>query len=258
MPSPQKVVQFRSSNFITLYLSTVFLTGIIWLIFIGLSYAGFPFPQIEIEKFFDLGFFSISIFGVIVFLTMVPFQTVEAKLSPGFYSRIFNTPLAHFGIYVLMSCSIFCFLIIALQHMLDKNIYLSQLFIAMVTAIIFAILFHRFWVLRCLYQPYIVNKYINKLAREETDEEIWIELFECTYKSIKQYRVSDARNFIDLMFHVYQKCSDEEKTSLLDEDLMSLYAIAQESRPIARFIEEKWPFLILKFSSGVAPIKLDR
>ncbi|KAF3362883.1 hypothetical protein PHSC3_000417 [Chlamydiales bacterium STE3] len=244
MVQPKKVVRFQATNVFILPLATFLLIATFWLILVALTSIGFPFPEIALDKFFDLGFFSISIFGIIVFLTMVPFQTVEGKLSPIFYSKIFNAPAAHFGLYVLMFSSIVCFVVIALQQALNMVGYLSQLFIALVMSIVFAILFHRFWVLRCLYQPYIVYKYIKTLEWDESAEEIWLELFECAFKAIKQGRVSDAKNLIDLMAHIYNKCPSQERHVVLREDIMSLYAAAQESRPIARSLEEKWPFCI--------------
>ncbi|MGZ3632713.1 MAG: hypothetical protein ACXU9U_02360 [Parachlamydiaceae bacterium] len=246
MLSPKKRVHIKLVNFFMLFLASTFLITFYWLLLVSLTYLGFPFPEIKIEKFYDLGFFSISTFGLIVFLTMVPFQTVETQLSPGFYSKIFNNPSAHFGLYVLMFSAIICFLIIAFQQAVDMGVYLSEMFIALIISIISAILFHRFWVLRYLYQPYVVYTYIKTLKWEETDEEIWFELFECTFKAIKQGRLSDAINFLDLLNRIYDKCAHTESSVGMREDLICLRKLAKECRPVASIIEKKWPFVSQK------------
>jgi hypothetical protein len=242
MRNPKKIFQIPNSHFLILFLLSFLLINLFWLLFIALVNIGLPFPDIKVEKFLDLGFSTISVFGIIVFLTLVPFQNVEDKLSPIFYAKIFNSPLAHFGLCLLMLCAVISFLAIGLQQTLETNKYLSQLFLALLTSIIFAILFHRFWALRCIYQPYIVYKYIKSLKYEESDEEIWLQLFECSFKAIKQGRLNDARNFIDLMEDIYHRPSNQEKIMILREDMLNLYALAHEIRPLARFIEEKWPF----------------
>ncbi len=245
MLSPQKVVACgQFSNFIKSLLRSIFLIGAFWILFIGLSYAGCPLPGIKVEKFFDLGFFAFSTFGFIIFLTMVPFQTVEGKLSPGFYSRIIRNSWAHFGLYVLLVCSIICFFVLAFYQNHNADKYLSHLFMALVAAIVFSILFHRFWVLRHLYQPYTVYKNIAELIQEESKEEVWIELLECSYKAIKDGRLSDAKNFIQLISFISQDQHKEKKALLYeDEDLRSLYTAALELRPLARYMEAKWPSL---------------
>ncbi|MBS4168914.1 hypothetical protein [Parachlamydia sp. AcF125] len=246
MPTFKKILPFRLSNFIMLVSLTLVTIGAFWLFFIGLTQAGICFPEIKTEQFADLGFFSVSIFGVIIFLTMIPFQTVEGRLSPGFFSRISNRTTAHFGLYVLVTAAIMSFLIISLQKMYFVEHYLSQLFAALIASIIFAIIFHRSWVIRCLYQPYVIYQHIHELKGEETEEETWLELFECVYKAIKQGRINDARNIINLMSHHFKDCCREGKTKALHEDLANLYAIAQDCRPVARIMEKKWPFLLSK------------
>lgn len=242
----QKVLRFRFSNFIKLSLSSLFTIGGVGCLFIAFAYLGFPFAEIKVEKFFDLGFFSVSIFGLIIFLTMIPFQAVQERLSPGFFSRISSNPRAHFGLYVLITSAIICFLVIALQQIPIIEKYLSELFLALTVAIIFAIIFHHCWVIRHLYQPYVVYNHIKELKGEESVEETWLELFECVYKAIKQGRVSDARNIINLITHNFNQDITKKENRMLYEDLTNLYTIARECRPIARLMEKKWPFLLNK------------
>lgn len=244
MIEPQKLPTMQLSKGLILTFWSLLTIGAFWLLFICLNHAGCPFPEIKKEKFFDLGFFALSAFGLIIFLTMTPFQMAETQLSPGFFSRIFNTPKAHFGLYVLIASSILCFLVIAFEQIPFVEKYLNHLFMAIIAAITFAILFHRSWVIRCLYQPYVVYQHIKDLRWEEPAEDVWMELFECTHKAIKQGRFSDAINFIDLMSYVYWECTKKGQNKILTEDLENIYKIAAgEARPVSRFLEEKWPFL---------------
>jgi|GEM_PF-6085546 len=229
--------------FFTLLFSTLLTIFTLWGLFIAIHHAGFPFPDIKLERFFDLAFFSISIFGMVIFLTMISFQTVEGRLSPGFLLRIMSTPAAHMGIYVLFISAVFCFLIPTLEKVPFAQTHLNELFMALITSIVLSILIIRSWVLRTLHQPYVVYHHLEALKWEEPIEDAWLELFECTFKAIKQGRINDALNFIGLMSTVFKECS-KEKTQILHEDLLNLHAAAQESRPIARLMERKWPFLL--------------
>lgn len=243
MLSPQKVVRFKFSNFLISTITSLLLIGTLWVSFIALTKAGFPFLHVKIEKFLDLGFFSFSTFSFIIFLTMIPFQTAEGKLSPGFYSRIVRNPWAHFGLYVLMTAAIISLCAIAWDQIYHTRDYLDQLFVALILSIMIAILFHRFWVLRYIYQPYNVYKNIDKLMHDETLEEVWLELVECTHKAIREGRVSDTRNFINLLMRMYQAMNEKERSLVLQEDLKSLYQKAEGFRPICRYMESKWSFL---------------
>lgn len=246
MITPQKVVRFRLSSFLMQLILSLGIIALFWSLCIGLTKMGFAFPRIEVGKFFDLGFFSVSAFGLIIFLTMVPFQTVEGKLSPGFLSRIFKDPRAHIGLYILITTATLSFFIGDFRLIPLVNGYLSQLFIALVCSIIFAVILHRFWVIRCLYQPYVVYKKIKELKWEEPIQDVWLEIYECTFKAIKQNRIHDAMNLIDLMTYIFQEYNKKEDNSVIYKDLESLYLAAQELRPLSRLMELKWPFLMIK------------
>lgn len=243
MISPYQVVQFRLSNIILSVVATLALIGTFWLTFVGLTCAGCPFPQIPIEKFYDLGFFSFSTFSFIIFLTMIPFQTAEGKLSPGFYARTLRNPWSHFGPYLLLTCSIICFLVIALYQTSSDGKYLNQLFMSLVASIITAILFYRVFVLRYLHEPYSVYVNVDKLMKEETREEVWMEILECTYKAVRDARLSDSKNFLNLLMKLYNLNSETERKNVLQEDLKSLYKASGDLRPVSRYMEMKWPFL---------------
>ena len=240
---PKKVVQLKLSNFIISVITSLLLIGSYWGLFIGITYAGCPFPAVNIQKFFDLGFFCFSTFSFIIFLTMIPFQRAEEKLSPGFYSRVIRTPGANFGLYVLMISSIICFAIIDFQQQHTGDFYIDQLFFALTASIISAILFHRFWVLRHLYHPYVVYNNVLKLAEEEGLPHVWEELLECTYKTIGERRLGDSKQFLFLLSLLYPEVKQEQDKVQLHEDLKSVYESARTLKPIVRYMEKEWPFL---------------
>ncbi len=243
MISPYRVIRLRLSTVVLSIFATLILISVFWLIFFILARLGCCFPQISIDKFFDLGFFSLSMFGFIIFLTITPFQTVQGKLSPGFYARMIRNKWSHFSLYILLNCFIFCFLAIAFYQTQFEKEYSSQLYMALICTIIAAIWFHRIWALRYLHEPYIVYANIDKLIQEESKEEVWTEMLECTYKSIKDGRLSDSKNFIKLLDKLYIANNELKEKNILQEDLESLYKAASDFRPISRYMEIKWPFL---------------
>ena len=247
MVTSSKIVHLKVSNIFVSTFASLCLIGIFWVFYIGLERAGYPFLTISIDKFFDLGFYSFQTLGLVIFLTMTPLQSSVEKLSPGFYSRMIRNPWSHFGLYVLLVSSIVCFIAISIyqKRVFTDTTYNSHLFMAIVSAIIFAILFHRFWVLRHIYHPYSVYTFIEKLATEESVKELWIELLECTQKAIQDKRISDASNFIKILSMLYKKSKDDERP-LLNEDIYDLYSAAENSRPITRNIEINWPLLRIK------------
>lgn len=230
-------------NSIVPFLGAIALIGFLWFFFIGLNKIGVLLPLMDVGKFQDLGFFATSTFGLIVFLTMIPFQTVAGQLSGGFLSRVFNTPAAHFGLYVLLISTFISFFVNSLKEFDFVEANLNALFLAIIVTIVFSIVFHRFWVIRYLYQPYVVYKHIKSLSWEESGQRMWVELYECLYKAIVQGRVSDAHYFIALVNHFFENYKNSEHKDILYEDLFSLRTAAQNLRPVARFMEKKWPFL---------------
>lgn len=251
MAPAKRMLSYSFSNLLICTFSALFLTLGFWIFFAYLQFSGYPLPVINISKFFDLGFFSFSFFSFIVFLTMIPFQASEGKLSPGFYARLIRTPQAHFGLYVLILSSMICFIVLAIS----ENNYLTKetcnsLFMAIIASIIFAIVFHRIWVLRSIYQPYVVYKNITKLSQEETREKVWLELLECTYKAIAGRHINYATNFLQLMYLIYQR-HGEHAEIFFGEDLRSLYKATTDFRPVARAMETKWPSLKSSQSSSV-------
>lgn len=243
MLEPKKVVRFQLSGFLLPFLASLCLIGLTWMACIAISQAGYPFPAVS-DKFYELGFFSISTLSFIIFLTMIPLQNVEARLSPGFYSRMVRDPWSHFGLYILIISSIMSFLVLAAPHIRLLQTNLNELFVALVFSEVCAILFYRFWVLCYLYRPYVIYKNIEKLADEESLEDLWLELLECTHKAIKDTRISDARNLIRFLGYIHQKYGQNQKYPFLKEDLQNLYEKTQEFRAVARYFEIKWPFLI--------------
>src|ERR1700722_4671604 len=241
MKSPNKAVHFQTSSILQLIFLPIFLISGLWGVFIFLTYfLGFPFPEATTEKFSELSFFSISLFSFLILLTVVPFQVATEKLSPIFYNKIYNSPSANFGISLLLQNAVISFLIIAFRSIIDI-VYVNQLYIALITSIIVAIFYHRFWVLRCLYQPYLVYKYVETLEDSEPLEEAWLELFECTVKAIKHHRINDVKFLVILMNSIYQKCGKQgSSNNLQNEDIISLYHLSKEIRPLSRFLEKKW------------------
>ena len=87
MHKSNEVVRLNLSNFFTSAAAALVLIVLCFLFFRAIACTGCPLPSIEVTKFHELGFFSLSTFGFIIFLTMIPFQRAEEKLSPGFYSH---------------------------------------------------------------------------------------------------------------------------------------------------------------------------
>lgn len=249
MQPRDKTVHFSFANFLTSSACSFLLIGALWLICAGLQTIGLPFPKIEIGKFSDLSFFALSNFSFITFLSMIPFQTAEGKLSPGFYARIVNRQWSHFGLYILMSCFVACYLVLGFYQNHFSEKLLSQLFFAIIASIIFALIFHRIHTLRYLHQPMIVYENLAQLAEEESLEELWLDLYECTLKAIKENRVSDARSFCNLMAILYSKIKVKEKKIGWEKDLHSLYQAAKDQHPIASQIEKNWSSLALSWKT---------
>lgn len=240
----------RQDEFKVNILNFLICSGLSFLLIMGflgicilLSIVGCPFPVIQLNKFFDLGFFSLSTFSFITFLTMIPFQACEGRLSPGFFSRMICNPWSHFGLHVLMVSAIFCFSILAFYPENDTHEHFNLIFMALLASMVFAILFHRARVLCSIYQPYTVYKNIEQLAEEETREEVWYELLECTYKAISGRHISYAKIFLNLLSTVYQK-NLASGVVWFDEDLKSLYKTTVDLPPIMRYMETKWFFLV--------------
>ena len=250
MKKQNKTLHFNLRNIFILSVCSFFVIGFLWLLCSGLHKIGCPFPEIKGEKFSSLGFFSFSNFSFITFLAMIPFQTAEGQLSPGFYSRIINHPWSHFGLYMLLSCVITCFLILSNHDRLDPQM-LNQLYMAIVGSVVFAAVFHLIQTLRYLYQPLIVYENLTQLANEESSEELWLDLYECILKAIKSNRIGNARNFIDLLQQVYVKVKAQEKIYMFQKDLRSLYDAAKEFPPITRALEKHWPLVMLENNKGV-------
>lgn len=243
MISPKRVIQFKLFAFILSIIVTVGVISIFYLIFAILSYLGCCFPQISIDRFFDLGFFSLSTLGFIIFLTITPFQTVQRNLSPGFYARMIRNKWSHFSLYMLLNCFIFSFLAIAFYQEIFKNEYSGLFYMALTATNITAIWIHRTWALRYLHEPYIVYANIDKLIEEEPYEGVWLDMLECTYKSVKEGRLGDSKNFIKLLRKLYDLTSATEEKNILHEDLKSLYKTTESFRPISRYMEVTWPSL---------------
>lgn len=242
MLQKNKMLHFNLGNFLLSLICSALLIGALWLGCALLQKMGCPFPKIGGNQFSDLGFFALSNFSFITFLSMISFQSAEGQLSPGFYARIVNRPWSHFGLYILMSCFILCFLILSYQHHCSE-LLLSQVYVTVVAAVICAIIFHRNQALRYLYQPLVVYENLAKLATEENSEELWLDLYECTIKAIKSNRVNNARSFIVLMSQIYTKKSGQEKIiNNLKKDVQSLYDAAKDQPPIALQIEKYWHF----------------
>lgn len=243
MFSPNQVVGFQITNFFRSTFMSVLLLGAFWSFFIVLNFMGLRFPEISTGRLFDFGFFSLSIFSFITFLTMIPIQTTEAKLSPGFYERLIHNRWTHFGLYLIVVCSLVS---VAVSLLPANNIFeghFSELFFANLSSILFAIVFHRNWVLRNLYQPYLVYNHIQKLSKEESKQDLWGEVYEITYKALKDGRLGNAKEFISILAYIFYN-NEEVQRAHFDEDLRSLYKTAQEVRPAARYLEEKFPFLL--------------
>lgn len=240
-----KLVRPQFSNFFISTTATLGLILFFWLLFYSITCLGCPLPAPEITRFYDLGFFSFSSFSFIIFLTMIPLQRAEEKLSPGFYSRILHTPWSHFGLYVLFFSSVACFVAIAVHKEFKVEQYLHPLFFALIASIVSAIIFHRFWVLCNLYQPYVVYSNISQLTKEEGIQDAWLELLECTYKTISDKRISDAKNFMLLLGNLYCKVKKKEDLKHMEEDLENLYQFSNQLRHIHRQMERQWPFLTL-------------
>ena len=236
---------FSFKNSFISFFSSFLLIGAFWIVCIVLQTLGCSFPKIEITRFSELGFFSLANFSFITFLAMIPFQTAEGKLSPGFYARFVKRPWSHFGLYILVSCCIVCYLILSNYEKINSEETLSHLFFAIIASVVFAVLFHRNHTLRYLHHPMIVYENLVQLAKIEGLRELWLDLYECTLKAIKESRISDARSFSNLMAETYAKISDKEAIAHLQKDLHSLYQAAKDQHPIASQIEKHWPFLRL-------------
>jgi hypothetical protein len=232
------------------------LIGSFWIICMLLQSVGCPLPRIEEEKFLDLGLFIFSNFSFITFLTMMPFQQAEGKLSPGFYVQILNQPWSHFGLSILLGCFILCLGILGCHKSGFSDSFLSQIFVAMIASMIFAVMYHRHRTLRHLYQPIIVYENLTKLAKEENIEDLWLDLYECSIKAIKESRINDARNFFKLMSKIYIKITEKEKIAHMQKDLRSLYQSAKNDHPLAWEMEKQWPFLGHQLSSKNGLAKL--
>jgi hypothetical protein len=242
--SPYEVIRLRLFNIFLSIVATIMIISTFWLIFITLTLMGCPFPQVDIEKFFDLGFLAFSMFSFIIFLTIAPFQTIATKLSPRFYARMLRNIWSHFSLYLLLTCSVVCFFVVGFYQTTSENGYSSQLYLAIIASIIIAILFHRVWALRYLHEAYIVYINIDKLIEKDSKEDVWMEMMECIYKAIRDARLSDSKNFIDLLFKLYDTNFETQKETTLREDLKCLYKATEGLRPISRYMETKWPFLL--------------
>lgn len=238
--------RFESGDYFTSITCSFLLVVVSWSLCLGLQKMGLPFPEIPANKFVDLGFLTISNFSFITFLAMAPIQTAEGKLSHGFYAQIVKQPWSHFGLHILISCFIFCLLALSLQGRMVSEERLSPLFVAIAVSMIFAMFYHRNRTFRYLSEPKIVYENLANLAEEETAEELWLDLYECTLKAIKDNRVSDARNFSNLMAKIYPKIKDKEMIGNLHEDLKSLYQAAKDIHPIASEFAKHWSFLQFK------------
>ncbi len=244
MSKPTKVVQPHISNF---FISTAASLGLIlsyWLLFYSLTCMGCWLPKFEMSRFYDLGFFAFSSFSFITFLAMIPFQRAEEKLSPGLFSRVIHTPWAHLGLYVLFFSSIACFVAIGVHQHVKSDKYFQELFFALLSSIITAIIFHRFWVLRYLYQPYAVYANIANLTEEEGIQEAWLELIECSYKTIGDKRLNGGQNFMNLLEKLYRNTTNKDRIKDMNEDLESVYKVSKDLRPLQRQMEKQWPFLL--------------
>ena len=115
---------------------------------------------------------------------------------------------------------------------------------ALTSAIVVAILFHRFWVLKYIYQPYVVYHNLVQLTEEEGIEEVWQELLECTYKSMNDKRLGDGKVFMKLLAKTYPKVQKKREAQELLEEIKSLYEFTSNLRPLARYMEVEWPFLL--------------
>ena len=243
MLQKNKALHFSLGTFLVSGVFSFLLMGTLWVLCVGLQKLGCPFPAIKGNQFSDLGFFALSNFSFITFLAMIPFQTTEGQLSPGFYFRIVNRPWSHFGLHILLCCFFLCFFILGYQEHFS-DMFLSQIYMTVVASVIVAVIFHRNQVLRYLYQPKIVYESLAKLATEEGSEDLWLDLYECTFKAIKANRINNARNFILLMSKLYTKMSD---TGILNpnlkKDVQSLYEAAKDQPPVALLIERNWSFV---------------
>lgn len=235
------ILPLKLRSFLFNVVASLGLIASFWAFFIFLNWIGFPCPRVPEGKFFDLAFFSISTFGTIIFLTIIPLQNTEGNLSPGFLYKITSTPRAHFGIYVLLFTAFFCFLLPALKQQQVFQNCLSELFLALTASMVFAILYLRSWVINCMDQPYVVYNYIEDIKEEEKLESTWQELLECTFKAIKQARIQDANKLINLMALLTKEV--KEYNIAFKDDLRGLYKFAQEIPPIRREMEKTWPFL---------------
>lgn len=242
MYSPNQVVGFQFSNVIKSILMSLLLLSSFWAFFLGLNWLGVNFPAVSTNRFFDFGIFSLSTFSFITFLTMIPIQTTEAKLSPGFYARLIHSVWTHFGLYVIVMCSIVSVAVELLPPNAFVQNHLCELYLANLSSIIFAIVFHRSWVLRNLYQPYLVYSHIEKLSKEESKQELWIEVYEIAYKALKDGRLGNAKEFISILAYIFYH-NEKVQRAHFDDDLRSLYKVAEDVHPAARHLEEKFPFL---------------
>ena len=245
MFTPNQVVSFQFSKFFKSVLSSGLLLGCFWALFVGLNWLGVNFPEISPSRLFDFGFFSLSTFSFITFLTMIPIQTAEAKLSPGFYARMIHNQWTHFGLYVIVLCSIVSIVVTLVPTDTIFHRHLCELFLANLSSIIFAIIFHRYWVLRNLYQPLIVYEQFEKLSKQEGVQELWFEVYEIAYKAIREGRIANSKDFIGILSHIFYNYEKVQRVQF-DDDLRSLYKTAEGVRPVARFMEEKFPFLVVE------------
>ena len=237
--SPKKRVSLKAVNFFISLFGSIFLVSGFWVLFIALQSLGFPCPLIEKSKFLDLSFFTFSNFSFITFLTMIPIQNVEGKLSPGFYSRVIRTPWTNFGLYALLVCTLICLFVSGICLPLIEK-YLSSLFMAIISTLFFSVIYHRIMTLRALYEPYIVYKNIDKLLEETSEEEVWLDLVEITYKAIIAGRLSEAKIFIYYLDNISKK---QDTHLFYQEDLKSLHKAAKGLSLITRHMESLWPFL---------------
>lgn len=236
-------IDFKPKSFFISLLCSYLVVGAFWLICMLLQIGGCPFPKVERETFFTLGLFIFSNFSFITFLAMIPFQQTEGKLSPGFYARIFNRPWSHFGLSILMGCFILCMVIVGIYEQGFNNKLLDQLFVAIIASMIFAVIFQRNLTLRYLYQPFIVYENLAALAKEEVIEEVWLDLYECSTKAIKDHSINNARSFFRLMANIYIKVKEKEKAAHMQKDVQSLYQMAKGHHPLKDQMERYWPFL---------------
>jgi hypothetical protein len=243
MKAENKIIHFSFRNFLLSFINSTLVIGAFWIVSALLQAIGCPLPVTDKDKFLNLALFIFSNFSFITFLAMIPFQQAEGKLSPGFYAHIFNQSGSHFGLSILMNCFVLCMLIVGVYETTISEKVLNQLFIAMIGSMVFAVIFERNRALRYLYRPLMVYENIASLAQEENIEDLWLDLYECNLKAIKENRVNDAISFFKIMALINNKTNKTEIKNNMQRDLLSLYRSCKDQHPLAREMRRYWPAL---------------